>query len=184
MRVKGYLFAILSAISYGLIPLFVLPIKTAHFSMDVTLAYRFAISALFILSLLIYRKESLRVKRSDLPVLIALGVLFALSSEFLFMAYDLLSAGIASTILFVYPLFVAITMAVFFGEKISRPMAVSLLVTLGGIFILSARNGMFDINYTGVLVALTSAVCYALYIVLVNKSRVSVSGFKLAFYSM
>jgi drug/metabolite transporter (DMT)-like permease len=184
MKVKGYLFAVLSAISYGLIPLFVSPIKTANFSMDVTLAYRFVISALFILALLIYKKEPLSIKRSELLVLVTLGVLFALSSEFLFMAYDYLSAGIASTILFVYPLFVAITMAVFFGEKISKPMAVSLIVTLGGIFILSARNGMFDINYTGLLVALTSAVCYALYIILVNKSKVGASGFKLAFYSM
>lgn len=184
MKIKGYLFAALSAVSYGLIPLFVLPVKAAQFSLDVTLTYRFAISALFILALLIYRKESLKVRRSELAILVTLGVLFALSSEFLFSAYDYLSAGIASTILFVYPLFVAITMAAIFGEKISKSMAMSLIVTLGGIFALSAKESYLDINFTGLLIALTSALCYAIYIVLVNKSNVNASGFKLAFYSM
>ena len=41
MKLRGYTLGILSAVSYGMIPIFILPVKQAHFSMDITLFYRF-----------------------------------------------------------------------------------------------------------------------------------------------
>jgi drug/metabolite transporter (DMT)-like permease len=184
MKIKGYFLASVSAITYGLIPLFMLPIKAIHFSIDVTLAYRFLISSCFVLALVIFKKESLKVSLSELSVLIVLGFLFALSSECLFLAYDYLSAGIASTILFVYPVFVAIIMAVFFREKIAGMTVFSLAITLAGIYLLSTRESLLDINYAGLLIALSSALFYAVYIVTVNKARLNASGIKITFYSL
>lgn len=184
MKTKGYFFAILSAVTYGLIPLFILPIKAMHFSLDVTLFYRFTISALFILAILLYRKENLKINRSEFFLFLLLGILFALSSEFLFLAYDYLSAGIASTILFVYPAIVALIMAFFFKEKITRMTALSLFITLAGIYLLSTKQSALDINFAGLAIALLSALCYALYIVKVNKSEIKASGYKITFYSL
>lgn len=184
MKIKGYALATISAISYGLIPLFILPVKASHFSMDTTLFYRFFISALFILGYLIYKKESLRVNKSEFLILALLGLFYALSAEFLFLGYDYLSPGIASTILFVYPVIVALIMTFFFKEKITGLTVVSLVITIGGVAALSAKGGVFDINLPGLLITLLSATFYALYMVVVNKAKIAASGFKITFYSL
>lgn len=184
MKATGYFLAVISAVTYGLIPLFILPVKAQGLSLDVTLLYRFGISALLLLALLLYKKESLKVSFRSLLLLAALGLLFALSSEFLFLAYDYLSAGIASTILFVYPVIVVLIMAFFFKERITPLTWISLLIALSGIGLLSIKGSIAEISLAGLLTALFSALCYALYIVIVNKSNTGVSGIKLAFYSI
>lgn len=181
---KGYVFAAISAFSYGLIPLFVIPVKEAGFSLDKTLFYRFFISALFILSYLLYKKEVLKINKKELLIMVVLGLFYALSSEFLFLGYDYLTPGIASTILFVYPVIVASIMTFVFKEKIAGLTIASLALTLAGVFTLSKKEATFDINFTGLSIALISAVFYALYIIIVNKAKIPFSGIKVTFYSL
>lgn len=176
--------AVLSAVTYGLIPLFILPIKARGFSLDVTLFYRFFISALLLLTVLLIKKERLQLTLRSLLVMVVLGVLFALSSEFLFLAYDYLSAGIASTLLFVYPVMVVLLLAFFFKEWISTLTICSLLITLTGIALLSIKDNIYNIPFLGLFIAVCSALCYAVYIITVNKSRTGVSGLQLTFYSL
>lgn len=184
MKLKGYLLALVSAVSYGLIPLFILPVKALNFPLDTTLFYRFFISALFLLAFLIYKKESLKVNRSEFFILMVLGLLYGLSSDFLFLGYQLLTPGIASTVLFVYPIFVALLLALFFKEKISRFTFVSLLITFSGILVLSTNGADLKINFPGLLVCILCALFYAVYMVIVNKSGMKVSGMKITFYSL
>lgn len=183
VKIKGYVCALVSAVTYGLIPLFILPLKAIHFSMDVTLFYRFFISAGIMLILLRYKKEHLRLKTKEIGVFLALGILFSLSSDLLFLAYDHLSAGVASTILFVFPVIVAIIMAVFFRERISLIMIISMAITLAGIYVLSGASTT-GINFIGLALAMGSALAYAIYIVTVNKSNIKASGIKTTFYSL
>lgn len=184
MKKKGYFFAIVSAVSYGLIPAFIIPVKEAGFSLDKTLFYRFFISAMFLLVYLIRKKESLRVTPKDFLIMLILGLFYALSSEFLFLGYDYLSPGIASTILFVYPVIVALVMMVFFKETISKATVLSLILTILGVFVLSLKDATFSINFIGLSIALLSALFYALYIIIINKANVSFSGMKITFYSL
>lgn len=184
MKKKGYFFAIVSAVSYGLIPAFIIPVKEAGFSLDKTLFYRFFISAIFLLAYLVRKKESLRVTPKDFLIMIILGLFYALSSEFLFLGYDYLSPGIASTILFVYPVIVALVMMVFFRESISKVTVISLILTILGVFVLSLKDATFSINFIGLSIALLSALFYALYIIIINKANVSFSGMKITFYSL
>ncbi|AYN03782.1 MULTISPECIES: DMT family transporter [unclassified Flavobacterium] len=184
MKIKGYLFAIISAVSYGLIPLFILPIKAINFPMDTVLFYRFFVSSLFLLAYLIYKKESLKVNTKELLILLLLGLFYALSAEFLFLGYDYLSPGIASTILFVYPVIVALTMFFFFKERINKLTIISLFITICGVFALSTKGSAFNINFIGLVVTLTSALFYALYIIVVNKAKIKASSIKITFYSL
>ncbi len=184
MKKKGYFFAVVSAISYGLIPVFVIPVKESGFSLDKTLFYRFFISAMFLLAYLIRKKESLKVTPKDFLIMLILGLFYALSSEFLFLGYDYLSPGIASTILFVYPVIVALVMMVFFKETISKATVLSLILTILGVFVLSLKDATFSINFIGLSIALLSALFYALYIIIINKANVSFSGMKITFYSL
>ncbi len=184
MKAKGYMLAAFSAVFYGLIPLFILPVKAIGFPLDVTLFYRFFISALFLLAYLVYKNESLKMTLKELLVYVSLGLFYSLSSEFLFLGYDYLTPGIASTILFVYPVIVALIMVFCFKEKITKPTIFSLVLSLLGVGILSIKGSGFEINVVGFLIALGSALFYALYLVIVNKSSIQASGMKMTFYSL
>ena len=182
--VKGYLCAFISAFTYGLIPLFMIPIKKAEsFSVDATLFYRFLIASGAILLFLCYQKQRLHISLREGLIMSILGLLYALSAEFLFLAYDYLSPGIASTIFFSYPIIVALVLVLFYKEKITFPTILSLLLVVAGVGVLSIKEGS-TINYIGLGISLLGALVYALYILIINKVRIEASGVKISFYSM
>ena len=182
--VKGYLCAFISAFTYGLIPLFMIPIKKAEtFSVDATLFYRFLIASGSILIFLFYQKERLRISFREMGIMTLLGLFYALSAEFLFLAYDYLSPGIASTIFFSYPIIVALILVLFYKEKITLPTVLSLLLVVAGVGVLSIKKGA-AFNYVGLATSLLGALVYALYILIINKVRIEASGVKVSFYSM
>ena len=182
--VKGYLCAFISTFTYGLIPLFMIPIKKAEsFSVDATLFYRFLIASGAILLFLCYQKQRLRISLREGLIMSILGLLYALSAEFLFLAYDYLSPGIASTIFFSYPIIVALVLVLFYKEKITFPTILSLLLVVAGVGVLSIKEGS-TINYIGLGISLLGALVYALYILIINKVRIEASGVKISFYSM
>jgi drug/metabolite transporter (DMT)-like permease len=183
-QLRGYIFATISAVSFGLIPLFILPIKQIGFPMDTTLFYRFFFSSMMVGALMIYRKDNFKINLREASILVVLGLFYAFSSEFLFLGYDYLSAGIASTALFVYPVIVALIMFFVYKEKLSKMSAFSLALAFLGVIVLCVKEGSLDINFIGLGIVLLSALCYALYMVIVNKARLPISGFKLSFYSM
>ena len=182
--VKGYLCAFISAFTYGLIPLFMIPIKKEEsFSVDATLFYRFLIASGAIVFFLFYQKERLRISFREMLIMSLLGLLYALSAEFLFLAYDYLSPGIASTIFFIYPIMVALILGIFFKEKITLATTISLFIVVVGVGVLSIKDN-FVINYIGLFVSLLGALMYALYMIIVNKTKINASGVKVSFYSM
>ena len=184
MKLKGYAYGLISSISYGLIPLFILPIKQANFPIDTTLFYRFVCSALIVGVYLLIKKKSFKIELKQIPILITLGLLYGISADALFLGYDYLSAGIASTLLFVYPLIVAIIMAVFFKEKLTFSAIVAIAFVLAGVILLSFKDGKFELNPIGLGIVFISALGYGLYIVTVNKSKAKeIKGFTLSFYS-
>src|SRR5690554_2508023 len=183
-KLKGYLLAVISASSYGLIPLFVLPIKQVSFSLNVTLFYRFLISAICIALIILSKKNNLKIPPNECIYMILLGVFYALSSEFLFRGYDLLTPGIASTVLFAYPIIVALIMNLGFKEKLRPLTIVALAISFLGILFLSAQESLFDLNLLGLVVSLGAALFYALYIVTVNQAKLQSSGFQITGYSM
>ncbi len=183
MKLRGYILGVLSAVSYGLIPIFILPIKQAHFSMDITLFYRFFFSALMLGGYLIYSRQNFRINKKEALILAILGICYALSSEFLFLGYDFLTPGIASTVLFIYPIIVALIMFFFYKERLTKLSVGSLLLAFIGVIILCLKGNGFEINFAGLGIVMLSSLFYALYMVIVNKSHLKVSGFKLTFYS-
>lgn len=185
MKLKGYFYGCLSAVTYGLIPLFAIPLIDKGFRYESILFYRFMFAAILLAIYLIVKKESLSLKKSEVPPILFLGVLFALSSQFLFWSYNFLSVSVASTLLFVYPIFVAILMNVIFKERISIVSMFAIALAFSGILILSGGNSNSHVSPFGIILILSSALSYAIYIIIVNKSKVQkMSGFKLTFYAL
>lgn len=184
MKFKGYALGILSSVSYGLIPIFILPIKQSNFSLDITLFYRFLFAAIMVGGYLLYSKESFAINKRETFILICLGICYALSSQFLFLGYDFLTAGIASTALFIYPVIVALIMFFVYKEKLKKLSVLSLLLAFVGVIVLCLKGTGLEINFVGLGIVMLSSLFYALYMIIVNQSDMRVSGFKLSFYSM
>lgn len=182
-NMKGFAYGIATSATFGLIPLFTLPIMARGMQFDSILFYRFLFASLILTILMIYKKESFRVDRRDIPVLVLLGVFYTISAMFLFWGYSFMSAGIATTLHFTYPVFVTLIMILVFREKTSWVTLLAIVMAICGVARLSINEGEMKLSLWGVIIVLLSAVGYALYITTVNKSRVhAMVGRKLTFY--
>ena len=118
-KVKGFVVGAVAAATYGMNPLFALPLYKEGLSADSVLFYRYSMAVAMLGVIMKFTKQSFALKRRELLPLVIGGLLFSGSSLFLFLSYRHMDAGIASTILFVYPVMVAVIMALFFHEKIT-----------------------------------------------------------------
>lgn len=168
-KVKGYLLAVIAAATYGMNPLFALPLYNAGMNPDSVLFFRYLIAIPILGMMIKARGRSFSVKRKELLVLIVLGILVALSSLTLFHSYNYMDAGIASTLLFVYPIMVAVIMAVCFREKITLRTVLCIVMALGGIALLSKSADGSTLSLFGSMLVMISSLSYALYIVFVNR---------------
>ncbi|WP_345028720.1 DMT family transporter [Ravibacter arvi] len=183
-RLKGYLAAAVSAISFGLIPVFVVPLKQAGISMDIALFYRFFLGAAMIAIYMLFTGKSLKITWPDIPKMLVMGVFYALSSEFLFLGYDLMSVGIASTLIYTYPIIVAVILSVGFGEIISPATKFSILLAMLGVVCMSWKGETMEFNFFGMSMILLGSLAYALYMVMVNKAGLKIQGMSLTCYSL
>ena len=151
-KFKGIVFAILSAVSFGTNPLFALPLYQRGMSTYNVLFYRFAFAVLLLGGVLLARKESFRLGRKQFLPAVFAGLLLAFTCLFLFLSLWVLDAGIAATILFVYPLMVAVIMRLFFHEQMSPATWIGMIVAMGGIAMLYQGNGTGKFSVTGVVV--------------------------------
>lgn len=181
---RGCVLGAVAAASYGLNPLFTLPLYGAGMGVDSVLFYRYLLAAAMLGALMLVRRQSFAVRRRDLVPLAVMGLLFSFSSLFLFESYNHMDAGIASTILFLYPVLVAVIMAVGFHEKVSRITMLSILLAFTGIAMLY-KGGGEPLSFLGVALVFLSSLCYAVYIVGVNRSLLrGLPTEKLTFYAL
>ena len=147
------------------------------------LFYRFFVAAVMLGGVLFLARKSFRVTPEELFTLGWLSLLYTGSALFLFWGYDYLPSGVATTIIFLYPVFVAVIMAVFFGEKPSGFTYCAIVLALIGVGLLSGVGSAEGMQLKGVLIEIMSALSYGLYIVGVNQSSVKHMGaLKLTFY--
>jgi drug/metabolite transporter (DMT)-like permease len=180
---KGYLYVSAAAITYGLNPLFALPLYSDGMNPDSVLFFRYLMAIPILAIMIRWRRRSFRLERHELPSVICLGLLMALSSLTLFLSYTYMAAGIASTILFVYPVMVALIMTLRFHERLSLVTAISIVLSLVGILLLYHGDDGETLSFMGVVMVLTSALAYAIYMVWVNRPKIhAIPTVRLTFY--
>ena len=94
-RSRGYVLGAVAAASYGLNPLFALPLYEAGMEPDSVLFYRYVLAVVMLGALMLFRRQSFALARRDILPLAAMGLLFSVSSLLLFQSYNLMDAGIA-----------------------------------------------------------------------------------------
>lgn len=183
-RIRGYVAGIVAAVAYGTNPLGALFLYQEGFNPPSVIFYRFIFAVVILAAILLLQRVPFRINRSEFKVLLSLGVLFAASALSLYSSFKHLDTGVASTILFAYPVMVAVIMAVFFKEKASPVMVLSIVLSVAGILLLYQGDGDAKMSLWGVVLVLISSLTYAVYIVVVNRSRISMPPFKMTFYIM
>lgn len=182
-KAKGYLLGAVAAATYGMNPLFALPLYEEGMDTDSVLFFRYLFAIPLLGVMLKARGRNFRLQRREILPLLLLGLLVALSSLALFLSYNYMDAGIASTLLFVYPIFVALIMAVGFRERLSPQTALCVLLALCGIGLLFKGSDGATLNLRGTLLVMVSALAYAIYIIGVNRPALkSVATLKVTFF--
>ena len=182
---KGYLLGVVAAVSYGTNPLFAVPLYEAGLSVGSVLFYRYIIATLILGLVMVYKRASFSVSRRQAMLLVAEGILFGLSSVGLFEAYRYMDVGIASTMLFVEPVMIALLLWVFWRERISMRSVVSIAVSLAGVAFLCNPGEGANVSTVGVVLVMASALSYGLYMILINKTSLRrLSGLTLTFWSL
>ncbi|BCI64647.1 DMT family transporter [Coprobacter secundus] len=183
VKVKGYTLGALAAATYGMNPLFALPLYKAGMNPDSVLFFRY-LFAIPVLGIMIkVRGRNFKLQKKEILPLIIMGLLVALSSLTLFQSYNYMEAGIASTLLFIYPILVALIMSFVFKEKLTIQTVLCILLALAGIGLLYQGSDGTTLSLTGIALVIISALSYAIYIVSVNQSTLkNVATLKLTFY--
>lgn len=184
-QVKGYILACVAASTYGLNPLFALTLYADGMDSDSVLFFRYLLALPVVGLMLKIRGHSFIMPAKQFSIIAVLGVLFAMSSLTLFLSYHYMAAGIASTILFVYPILVALIMGIFFHEKISKATVVCMVLATLGIALLYNGPSGASLSMQGTLLVLVSALSYAIYIVGVNLDVLKkVATLKVTFWAL
>ncbi|WP_085536034.1 DMT family transporter [Massilibacteroides vaginae] len=182
-KVKGYILAVIAAATYGMNPLFALPLYQAGMDPDSVLFFRYMLAIPILGIMHKERGRNFKLKKRELLLLIATGLLVAVSSLTLFQSYNYMDVSIASTLLFVYPLMVALIMMIGFKEKMTWQTMLCLLLVILGIGLLYKGSDGSTLSIWGCLLVLVSATSYALYMVLINKSILrQIATLKITFY--
>ena len=181
----GYPAGIITGVTYGLNPLFAMPLMADGASIETILFFRYGLSVLLLGLFIWITKQTFSITFKQMGILLILGVLYTCSSLFLFEAYKYIASGLATTLIFLYPVVVALIM-VFLRVVPSWPVWLSIVATFVGVVVMTRGSGTEAINPIGVWLSLGSALVYAMFIVIINKSKTisSVSSTLLTFYSL
>ena len=181
----GYPAGIITGITYGLNPLFAKPLMNAGASTEAILLFRYGIAVILLGAYLLLKKENFRITLKQAGVLLSLGLFYTASSTFLFEAYKYIASGLATTLVFLFPAMVAIIM-VFLKVVPSWPVWLSIAATFAGVMIMTGGAGTETVNPLGVWFSIASAFVYALFIVIINRSKVisSIPNSLLTFYAL
>lgn len=178
---KGYIYTALSAIIFGLMPLLT-KIIIARGATSLTIPFfRVFYVTIVLFFVLKIKKIDLHLEKRDLLSAILTSIFGSgLTIIILNESYNHVDTGIATSLHFLYPLFVAILCRFFYGEKIKKKQILSLSFALVGIIcFMSKGNG----SLFGYVLAIASGLTYAFYLVKMDKTGlVKMNALKLSFY--
>lgn len=113
-KFKGFLFGMTASSTFGLLPLFTLPIMSEGLTTNSILCYRMLFASALVAVLMQVRKIAFRTNLKELLWFAFLGFFYYGSASLLFQAYGTMSSGMATTLHFLYPVGVTLIMALVF----------------------------------------------------------------------
>lgn len=182
-RLTGFIYGVLSSSTFGLIPLFTLPLIAEGLEFSSIILYRFIFACVILGLILIVTRTPMKISRRDFPKIILLAILYDVSSLCLFWGYHLISSGVATSIHFMYPVFTTLIMMTLFREQKSTWRLIAIAIAILGVTLLSINFSTENqLSLFGIIIVLLSALGYGSYLVAVNQLNIKMNSFKLTFY--
>ena len=166
----GYIAGIISGITYGMNPLVGVPVINKGLDVNSLLFFRYGVATVLMFAFMFISKKPIKITWKQFCLMMLLGVLFTGCSITLFEAYKYIPSGIATSILYVYPIMVALIM-MFLGQFPSWQTWVSIFAGVVGAILLSLKGTGGFIDWRGIALVVASGLCYTLFIVIVNQSK-------------
>ena len=164
-------------------PLFGVPVINKGLDVNSLLFYRYGVATLLMFAFMLVAKKQIRISWKQFGLMAILGVLFTGCSITLFEAYKYIPSGIATSILYVYPIMVALVM-MFFRQFPTWQTWISIFAGVAGAILLSLKGDGGFIDWRGIALVVASGLCYTLFIVIVNLSKLikALPNLTLTFY--
>ena len=160
------LLVILAGISWGLLGVFLRQITASGLSPADACALR-SLGATLILgvALAVWRPKLLRIHWRDIWCFIGGGCVSILLFNYCyFLTLQRTSIGVAVTLLYTSPIFIAILARILFHEPFTCRKSLALILMFGGCALVSGiADGKPTLSLSGMLTGLGSGLCYALY---------------------
>ena len=158
--------------TFGLLPLFTLPVMGEGLTTFSILSYRMLFASILVAVLMLIGRVSFATNLKELRWFAVLGFLYYGSAALLFQAYGGMASGLATTLHFMYPVSVTIIMALVYKQRPSVVTICAIVLSLVGVALLCLRESSTGVSsLLSVFLVLLSGVCYAVYLVLVSMVR-------------
>ena len=183
-QTRGIINGIVSGVSFGLIPLFSIPVIAAGMGNVSILVYRFLFGSIAMLGMLLLRKTDMRISISELLRIIILSAFYIGTALATLECYHYLSSGIATALVYTNPIWCAIIGLLFLGDKFSLKQTSSIILATVGVMMMTGvftEDGTF--SALGLFWGLMSGLSYALYLIFVPRLNLKrIPSLKLTFY--
>ena len=183
-QTRGIINGIVSGVSFGLIPLFSIPVIAAGMGNVSILVYRFLFGSIAMLGMLLLRKTDMRISISELLRIIILSAFYIGTALATLECYHYLSSGIATALVYTDPIWCAIIGLLFLGDKFSLKQTSSIILATVGVMMMTGvftEDGTF--SALGLFWGLMSGLSYALYLIFVPRLNLKrIPSLKLTFY--
>lgn len=182
MKTKGIMFTILSALLFGVTPILASKTYSMGSNPETLTFYRNFLVVPILFTIMLIKKIDFKISRKTALDIVLVGCLGrGVTTLTLYSSYDYIGVGTATTIHFLYPVFVALICFVFYKEKLDLPKIFALGIACAGVmFFLEKGSGD---GLVGLVIAVVSSITYAVYMVGMDKRKLKdINPFKVSFY--
>ena len=169
---KGIVMTAGAGIIFGAFPIFTTLFVRFGGNVDSFNLYGFVLTVIFLAAYIAMTKRSFAVPKKAVLWIVLAGVANVATRILLTYSYQYLDVGIATTLHFLYPLFAALLGALCFREKMPIYKWIAFVVASLSVslFTTGAQAGG---QLIGIILAVTSAVCFALYMLITEKANLT-----------
>ena len=179
---KGVVFTALSALLFGFTPILAAETYDMGSNPETLTFYRNLFASLILLAVVLLRGTSLKISGRLFRDILVAGVLGGgVTTLMLYSSYQYVGVGTATTLHFLYPVFVALICRFFYREKLGAAKVAALVIASAGVLFFLERSQAGGL--TGMVLAAASGLTYACYMVIMDKKNLkNIDPFFFSFY--
>lgn len=171
-KLTGTLLAVLSAVSFGFIPLIANFTYDEGVKVNTLLFLRFSIGSIILWLYILINRIPFKVSFSHLKHIFLIGALgYTAASSTFFYAFKYISSSISTMIFYSYPIIVVVYEMIRFKRHDNKKFLCLLLTITGLFFIVRTGDSEIKLNVIGIFLAIGSSFSYAYFCIGADEKR-------------